>query len=229
MTEPKRTSVWFLLALAVFIIIVVFNVSYASGDCKGHSCNDGGDVIVGGDDINVGVTTGPVSTDVGVTTGAVSVDSPVTVNTGGNKALALSNNMGDVDIAGCLGSTQWATPLFSKQKLVVNWPCLAEFYLRQGMWTNAAMAICNTEVRKEFDTEQECRDAHPFEAMAVIEAPVIIYDEDEDERIDYLEMQVAELAQGYEKEPKVIQRTIIEQQPFLNAEKRAKLQAILDE
>ena len=37
------------------------------------------------------------------------------MSTGSNRALALSNGLGDVDIRDCLGSTQWATPLFSKQ------------------------------------------------------------------------------------------------------------------
>ena len=141
---------------------------WASGDCKGHSC-DGGDVIIG--DTRIGATT--VNNE--VTTGDM-VGGDTTLN---SKALALSNALGDVDIAGCLGSTQWATPLFSKQKLVVNWPCMATFYLNNNMPDLAAMAICNTEIRKEFATEQECRAAHDFAVM--IEEAVIVVENNEDE------------------------------------------------
>jgi len=126
-----------------------------------------------------------VSVPVNVTTG------PVTMNPGdinySNKALALSNSMGDVDISQCLGSTQWATPLFSKQKLVLNWPCMAEFYLRNQQWSKAAMAICNTAVVKEYPSEQACEDDHDF-GPVVVEAPAIIYesDDEDDERYDDL-------------------------------------------
>jgi hypothetical protein len=154
--NPKLLRVvWFLLALSFVIWLASADIAFADDDCRGNqNCTDtgGGDIDITGGDVNV-----PVD----VTTGPVNVESPVSVNHE-SKALALSNSLGDVDIAGCLGSTQWATPLFSKQKLVVNWPCLAEFYLRNGKYELAAVAICNTEIVKEFADEASCEAAHDF-------------------------------------------------------------------
>lgn len=137
-------------ALALIMIGLVFSVWSAKADddhnCQGgHNCNGGGtDVSIGDTNLSGGDTT---------------------VNTGGNesKALALANSLGDVDIAGCLGSTQFGTPLFSKQKLVLNQVCMAEFYLNHGKYDLAAMALCNVpEILKEFETESLCEDAHDF-------------------------------------------------------------------
>ena len=160
-----------------------------AGDVKikqGTSVDVGNHVEVGG--VNVPVTTGSV------TQGSVS-GGDVTVGGDSNRAYALSNSLGDVDIAGCLGSTQWNTPIFGKQKLVLNWPCMAEFYLRNGMYENAAMAICNTEIRQEFDSEESCRAAHNFKPMAV---PALMIEpaEDEDEEDDHkkYEAEIAALA-----------------------------------
>lgn len=120
----------------------------------------------GGTDIEqettVDVTTGAntATNDTNVTTGGVS--------TGGNssRALALANSLGDVDIAGCLGSTQWSTPLFGRQKLVLNHVCMAEFYLNAGQTKLAAMALCNVpEILKEFSTETACEAAHDFSVL----------------------------------------------------------------
>ena len=80
-----------------------------------------------------------------------------------SKAFGFGHAMGDVDIAQCLGSTQWDTILGGKQKLVLNNVCMAEFYLKSEKWDLAAMALCNQpEILSEFATEQECEDAHNF-------------------------------------------------------------------
>jgi len=104
-----------------------------------------------------------------------------------SRSFALANVLGDVDIAGCLGSTQWNTPIYGKQKLVLNWPCMTEFYIRNGMFENAQMAICNTEIRQEFETEDECRAAHPFKeiATAIIVDPEPDRDDEEYEALRY--------------------------------------------
>jgi len=154
------------------------------------------------------------------------------MSTGSNRALALSNGLGDVDIRDCLGSTQWSTPLFSKQKLTPNWGCLAEFYLSAGKYELAAIAMCNTEIRNEFTSEDECRSAHDFapvyEAAVIVEEDYEWRDEqiamqaDYDQRIDHLEQLV-------QRQPtRQVTREVV-QQPFLSDEKRAKLQALLDE
>ena len=206
MTEPKRMNIIWVVLAALVAVIIVFDVAYGSGDD-----------ITQSNDMN-NQTTGDV-------TGG-------NMSTGSNRALALSNGLGDVDIRDCLGSTQWATPLFSKQKLTPNWGCLAEFYLSAGKYELAAIAMCNTEIRNEFTSEDECRMAHDF--APVYEAAVIVEEDyewreeqtamqaDYDQRIDHLE----QLAQR--KPTRQVTREVV-QQPFLSDEKRAKLQALLDE
>lgn len=93
---------------------------------------------------------------------AIGGDTNTNIDTGGNTSLALVNSLGDVDIAQCLGSTQWGTPIYSRQKLVINWPCMAEFYLRNQKYALAAMALCNTEILDEFASEIDCEVAHDF-------------------------------------------------------------------
>ena len=223
MTEKKPFNIGWLIAIAVIVVIVVFNVSYATPPSH-HNDNDNVNVDttvnVGGDTVNV-----PVDVQGGY--------QEVNGSTHRSKALALSNSLGDVDIAGCLGSTQWATPLFSKQKLSVNWACLAEFYLRSGKYQLAAMAMCNTEIAKEFTSEDDCRNAHDFTPQEPQVAPVSD-DLDKDEEMHDLyqsqlyaqQMQIDELEQLVQKAPA---RTIVKNTEFLNADKRAKLEALRGE
>lgn len=222
------------MRIIVFFLFLLPLVSLASGDCKGQSCNQSGgdtvvntDVSVGGTDVNVGGTTiGDTNVSVPVTTGANTM-------TGGDMnneslAIGLANSLGDVDIAGCLGSTQWATPLFSKQKLVVNWPCLTEFYLNNGMPEMAAVAICNTEIRKEFNSEEECRAAHPFKQM--FEAEAVMVQPSTEHLEEQLEMQQQQIALLEEQAQRPAEsRTIIQKVPYLNEQQRAKLEAVLNE
>ena len=218
-----------LMALVWFVLLFIWSPVYASGDCKGNQpCNGDTNVNIG--DTRIGATT--VTTgDTIVTPGDTLVTTGDTSMTSNSKALALSNSLGDVDISACLGSVQWATPLFSKQKLVVNWPCLTEFDLRNAQFDLAAMAICNTEIRKEFASEQECRDAHDFQQM--LEEPVMVMESDDDE-VEYLRDVLEEQAllqadlnakiQNLERSNRVVI-----QQPYLSDEKKQKLREIVDE
>lgn len=193
MRIDKLLRLLFIGLLAFFVVLLVVPPVLADNG-HGHD-HDSGDTTVDIDspvDVNVtgGDTNVPVNVDV---TGG---DSPVSVNHQ-SRALALSNGLGDVDIAGCLGSTQWATPLFSKQKLVVNWPCLAEFYLEHGKYELASMAICNTEIVKEFASEAECEAAHDFAPAGKPVAEVIeTFDSsqrvqnDEIEQVKYTQMEM---------------------------------------
>jgi len=147
-----------------------------------------------------------------------------------NRALALSNGLGDVDIAGCLGSTQWSTPVYSRQKLVINWPCMAEFYLRNAQYSLAAMAICNTEILSEFDTEAACEASHNFAPLhvepvaAMVAEPVEDNDEwrrEQYEIVSDLQEKVA-LLEAAKKPPAQVTRQVV-QQPFLSDAKRAAL------
>ena len=211
---------FFVLTIGVLFYLAATDV-YATGDCKGHSCNDGGDVNTTVD-TNVSLN----STVNNSMSGGDLVSGDTNVSTGGNRALALSNNMGDVDIADCLGSTQFGTPLFSKQKLVINNVCLADFYLKIGKYELAAMALCNVPgILKEFESEEECEYAHDFNP--VIEAAVIVEDYDQEYRMEQ-QMRYDELEQKIESiEPVVTQKVV--KQPFLSTSQRTKLQAILDE
>ena len=114
-----------------------------------------GPLFASGDDVRVtqsndmnNQTTGDVST------GDVNGGS---FTGGSNKSLALVNSLGDVDINDCLGSTQWATPVFSKQKLNLNKWCAAEVYDAKGMYTMGGRIRCQIpEIAALFDDAQQC-------------------------------------------------------------------------
>ena len=105
---------------------------------------------------------------------------------GTSKAIGFGRSSFDVDINQCMGSTAWDTIIGGKQKLVINWVCLAEFYLKTGQPELAAVAICNTEMLKEFKNEAECEQAHDFfvEVAAAIVEPVVIVEDADEEGVD---------------------------------------------
>lgn len=85
------------------------------------------------------------------------------VSTGGNRSFALVNTMGDVDIGQCRFSTQWGTPLFSKQKILLDETCVGFQFLALGQYDLAAMHFCNDEdTLTEFASEIDCELAHNF-------------------------------------------------------------------
>ncbi len=109
--------------------------------------------------------------DVSLTGGAVDVaGDTLNLSTGGNRAYnVVAPGLGDVDIAQCLGSTQWSLLIGGKQKLVLNQVCMAEFYLKQGRYDLAAQALCNQpEILMEYRTEVACEIDHDFKP-AIIE------------------------------------------------------------
>ena len=120
--KTKTKQRLFMLALIVFVIWVVFAIAppaLADDDCRGNSCNGGGDVDVdvGGDTINVGgdtITGGDVTVPVDIAGGTTNTN---VQHKSESLGIGLANSLGDVDIAGCLGSTQWATPIYSRQNL----------------------------------------------------------------------------------------------------------------
>jgi hypothetical protein len=216
---------FFVLTCGALLYLAATDPVYATGDCKGHSCNDsGGDVVVGVNtdvitDVTTTLNTSSTLNNTSTMNGGDLVGGDTNVSTGGNKSLALANGLGDVDIAGCLGSTQFGTPLFSKQKLVINNVCLAQFYLDLNKYALAAMALCNIPgIIKEFESEDECRAAHDF--APIYEAAVIVEDDyDEQYRMEQ-QMRYDELEQKIEAipAPTVIERTIIEEKPILSQE-----------
>lgn len=218
------------LLLLVGILILVAAPVWAGGGDHHNSGDVDVDVEFGGDTVNVGGDT--ISLQGGDMTGG-----PVNVSTGGNKSLALGNVLGDVDIAGCLGSTQWSTPVYGKQKLVVNWVCVAEFYIRYQQPGLAAMALCNTEILEEFDSEEECEQAHQFLAQAaIVESPIIDDYSDEEEFHEEqrtlnmaLQSEIEQLRELYERRPtpKPVQHTVVEQKPLLTDDQKARLREVV--
>jgi hypothetical protein len=216
------------IALIVFMIILLLNPTLAD-ECRGNSCNRGTDVNVGGADVNVGgdtVNVGGDTVNVGgdtinvggstLTGGDVSVPvntGPVNQNvSGGNyesRALALANSLGDVDIADCLGSHQWSTPVFGRQDLKLNQVCMAEFYLRTGKYELAAMSLCNVkEILKEFESEEQCESAHDFTPRPVAAVDSVsdrqqieLYHEEDIEAVQMAQMSLEQRLASLESRP----------------------------
>jgi len=101
------------------------------------------------------------------------------------------------------------------------------------------MAICNTEVEKEFASEAECEAAHDFGPLpepTAIAPPIdeVLQRQQQihEEQLSLYGSRVEELAQTVEQlanrpapRPRPAQTTV-QQIPFLDADKRAKLAAI---
>ncbi len=156
MTAKNYDRTLLVLAIIVGLLVLgIFGIAY--GDNHRYS-DDDVDIDITGGDVNVPV-------DVSVTGGAVDVaGDTLNLSTGGNRAYALAAPpLGDVDIAQCLGSEAWTLLIGGKQVLVINWPCMAEFYLKQGRYDLAAQALCNhPEIVADYETEVACQIDHDF-------------------------------------------------------------------
>ena len=147
-----------------------------------------------------------------------------------SSSLALGNVLGDVDIADCLGSTQWNTPIYGRQGLVLNHVCMAEFYLRAGKYDLAAMALCNVpEILKEFSTEDECETAHDFSPV-VSTSLVQEIEEEHDQDIDRLQMTQMETMMRLEQIEERIERAprsrVVQKPTFSEEQKEAAWRAL---
>ena len=88
MKKQKAYSlIAFLATAAAIFFLLQADIVRADDDCRGHSCNDGGDVDidVGGTDVNV-----PVDVNTDVTGGPVSVE-----HKSESLGIGLSNSLGD--------------------------------------------------------------------------------------------------------------------------------------
>jgi hypothetical protein len=129
--------------------------------------------------------------------------------------LALGNVLGDVDIADCLGSHQWNTPIFGRQDLKLNQVCMAEFYLSAGKYQLAAMSLCNI-----FTPAPQPAAAPPPRAL-----------EQEVEQLRWeqsmLQAQISEQQALLEKaEARPQPKPVVVQQEFVTEEKRAAIKAL---
>lgn len=208
----KDFRLWALMFFVAMLVMLCAPV-WATGKDNDNSVNVDNEVTVGGSTVSVEAPN--------VSTGGVS--------TGGNKSIALGNVLGDVDIAQCLGSTQWSTPVYGKQKLSLNWVCVAEFYIRFQQPELAAMALCNTEIVKEFGSEQECEEAHHFLVQTV--EPALPDDDEDDVRYQQtlmmqqeLEYKVAELEALMQRSQRPVRQVV---QKGLTPEQKALLREVV--
>lgn len=158
-----------------------------------------------------------------------------------SKALGFSHSLGDVDINQCLGSTQWGSIIVSKQKLVLNKWCAAEVYDAKGLHHMAAVMRCDIpEVAKHFPDGEHCVVANKWVPKVVVQDTLVVDDSHDEDEEEWHEEQI-QLQQDYDERlaqleerlsrpaPKVIERTVVEQKPWMTDEKRAALQKVLDE
>lgn len=237
MKNETKAKLWGLLALALAAAWFIWGINLAEGSERRGNNDDvnvdvDSTVNVGGDTVNVGgstLTGGDVSVPVNVTGGSNSMHNE-------SKSLALGNVLGDVDIADCLGSTQWSTPVFGRQGLTLNNVCMAEFYLSAGKYQLAAMALCNIkEILREFDSEEECEAAHDFtpsDPVAAAVADVTRAYEQELEQLRWeqatMQAQITEQQALLERAPEPA-RPVVVQQEFVTDEKRAAIKALFDD
>ncbi len=140
MNEPKRMSLYWLLVLALFASVVVFDIAYGQHECQGgHNCNKDGGVV----DTNV-IT-------------EVAGDS--------SKVYALSG--GDMDIDDCLATYSVVFGLF--QGTNINRLCEAERLNSQGKYLSAAEMKCSLfRFKRIYGKGQKCIDAVIYTEPTVI-------------------------------------------------------------
>lgn len=222
--QRSYTLLSLMFFLAAFFLLLLSAPLWAGDNNNTDSdvnVDVGGDTInVGGDTISVGGTE--------LVTGGVSNSS---------RAYGFSHGMGDVDINDCLASKQWSTILVSNQSVAPNLWCMAESYDARGLYRMAAFMRCDIEiVRNHFTSDQDCWDANtitppadPLPAAADNSA-----DEDEERyhaeqisRYEQLNDELEQLRASINKPaPRPVQRTVVEQKPFLTAEQRAALEEL---
>jgi hypothetical protein len=154
-----------------------------------------------------------------------------------SKSLALVNTMGDVDINDCRESEQFGTPVFSRQWIQLNPWCAAEVYDAKGLNDLAARTRCTIkEIRKLFDDDATCIVANTVQPAPPPPPPAPApVDNDRDDELErrlefqrtYTEELEARLEELAQRQPE--QRTVVQQMPYLSADKRTKLAELRDE
>jgi len=184
----------FAIAVSIFFYIESTEMVLADGDdsCRGnpHHCGGGSGGSNGGStvdtDVVVDVTTGDQ------TMGDI-IGGDTTISSGGNRALSLSNGLGDVAIRDCRESEQWATPLLSRQYVELNPWCAAEWYDSRGRHLTAAKLRCTDKtIKKLYKKKQDCWDDNTifYESDPVVEELVVVgYGEEEEEDIAHSELE----------------------------------------
>lgn len=218
---PLTWYVAFLLFLVGLASLLMTMPAWADDDCKGHSCNGGGDVDV---TVNTGDVSVPLTNNIGVEGSNLS-----TSVSHSSRAYGFSHSLGSAAFADCMGSEQVGTVIASKQWLGLNKWCAAEIYDSRGKHKMAALLRCDiSDIRKHFASEQEC-----VEENIYTPPPPVILQRQDNSQLQALRAEVAELRTKYEevqaRPTPALTKTVIKQETFLDADKRAKLMALKGE
>ena len=197
------------------IILLLPMVVLADDDCRGnHNCTggDGAGVTTVGVDSNVSITS-PVSVE-----SVSNFDSNVSHS---SKAYAIG--LGDVDINQCYRSYQ----ALAWQDSRLNYWCVGESLDARGLHRAAALARCHIKGYRElFASHEECITENTMLPLADVPelAPVIDRDKEEFQR-QWLEEQQemivdlqAKLENLEKEKQRPVNRTVVEQKPWLTAE-----------
>jgi hypothetical protein len=155
------------LILVAVVIVALINVTWASGDCKGHSCNDHGGVVTLDSSLEA-------NTSLDIVGGSV---------TNKSSGLSLANALGDVDIGDCIVSKQKGNVIWSWQNYDYNADCLATKLDQSGKHAEAAALRCQAIpllAAISWPGGQDCEAAMTLRTPAP-PAPPPPTDEDEDE------------------------------------------------
>lgn len=211
-------------ALAITFMLSFYTSAHADPDhhgCQGNCPSDGGG------DVAVSLESGDVNASPSYNSKSLGI--------------GLSNGLGDVDINDCLASTQFGTPLFSKQGVILNKWCAAEVYDAKGLYKMAAVMRCDIQdVRKHFASKEECQEANTVVITQVItyvpepqtQSTVDVYhddhEEEEEEVHDGLAERLAELETKREADARRATRYANEQRAYESEQRSYAQQALAD-
>lgn len=204
-----------LLWLAIVLIAMFVNEAVAGGECNRHDDCSTADIVVTADIEGDSITNN--------------------LDTGGSRTVALGNSLGDVDIAECLGSTQWSTPLFGRQKLNRDHTCVGFKFLAVGAYDVAAMHFCNDkDTLAEFDNEASCEAAHNFtppepSEPAVTQDDYPRHEQMRDDPYELLLSRIEELEQRPKPRLTPTMQQAPEPEPFITEQRRAELMALIED
>ncbi len=163
------------IILGLFLL-GIFGIAYGQHECQGgHNCNDDGG-IVGGD---------------------ISIANELAGSDGDFTSIALGQSLGDVDIAGCIVTTQWGIIIYQRQGFVYDVFCLADRLDQAGKYAEAAEMRCLHKIPRKLYAER-CLSVMNFEPPESDEPPTPPTDraqglvraqeeEEHDDRLDRLE------------------------------------------
>ena len=239
-----RNAVLLSIPIWLFIFWAGSALAQGNGPPDNRPPDRGGDVSVVGGNSEASLDA-RISTDISSQTSSAASANIEAGAMGDNnvnmdsKSLALVNTMGDVDINDCRESEQFGTPIFSRQWIQLNPWCAAEVYDAKGLNDLAARTRCTIkEIRKLFEDDATCIVANTVEPAPPPPPPPAPVEHDRDDELerrlemtmDYaseLEARLNVLQELAERQPE--QRTVVQQVPYLSADKRAKLAELRDE